>query len=146
MWIRSNDMAPMIALRPLIPSDEPFLWEMLYQALYVPPGQPPLSRDLIQSPELRPYVEGWGGLSDIGWLALDDEIPVGAVWFRLLVGTNRGYGYVDDTTPELSIAVLPEYRGQGIGTMLLRQLLELSPLPYSAISLSVDAENPARRL
>ena len=90
---------------------------------------------------------GWGREGDCGFLASDAETsqPVGAVWLRLLVGKNQGYGYVNDDTPELSIAVLPEYRGQGIGTQLLTYLLS-SVYGHSSISLSVSEDNPALRL
>jgi ribosomal protein S18 acetylase RimI-like enzyme len=71
--------------------------------------------------------------------------PVGAVWVRLVVGEGKGYGYVDDDTPELSIAVFPEYRGQGIGTQLLTHLFA-SVCGQSSISLSVSAKNPAVKL
>jgi GNAT superfamily N-acetyltransferase len=36
---------------------------------------------------------------------------------------ETGCGFVDSETPELSVAVRPEYRGRGIGTLLLRRLL-----------------------
>jgi hypothetical protein len=39
-------------LRPLARDDEPFLWEMLYQAIYVPPHLPPPDRSIIESPDL----------------------------------------------------------------------------------------------
>lgn len=71
--------------------------------------------------------------------------PVGAVWVRLMIGENKGYGFVDDATPELSIAVLPEYRGQGVGTQLLTHLFG-SECGVSSTSLSVSLENPAVRL
>ena len=70
---------------------------------------------------------------------------MGAVWLRLLKGEAGGYGYVDDRTPELGIAVLPDYRGQGIGTRLLEQLLR-DATSYDAISLSVSKGNPAINL
>jgi ribosomal protein S18 acetylase RimI-like enzyme len=134
-------------IRRLIPEDEPFLWEMLYQAIYVPEGEPAPPREIVRLPELARYVPGWGDASDCGFLASDAETrqAVGAAWLRLLTGTNRGFGYVDDTTPELSIAVLPEYRGRGIGTQLLVHLLE-SDCGHSTISLSVSPGNPAIRL
>jgi ribosomal protein S18 acetylase RimI-like enzyme len=138
-------------IRPLAPEDEPFLWEMLYQALYVPEGQSALPREVIYLPELARYVKNWGRkgypLGDRGFLASDAATnqPVGAVWLRLLVGENKGYGYVDDDTSELSIAVFPEYRGQGIGTQLLTHLLA-SVCGQSSVSLSVSANNPAVRL
>jgi ribosomal protein S18 acetylase RimI-like enzyme len=136
----------MIEIRLLIREDEAFLWDMLYLALYVPEGNPPLPREVIHSPELSPYVHNWGEPTDEGFLALVNGKPVGAVWIRLLTGSNRGYGYVDDHTPELSIAVLPEYRGKGIGEMLMRCLFSSMEACYSAICLSVSAENPALRL
>jgi ribosomal protein S18 acetylase RimI-like enzyme len=59
---------------------------------------------------------------------------------------DRGYGYVDAETPELSVAVLPEHRGRGIGTALVIRLLETARVRYRAVSLSVARENPALRL
>jgi ribosomal protein S18 acetylase RimI-like enzyme len=133
-------------MRPLTREDEPVLWEMLYLALHVPEGQPPFPREVLQAPGIRHYVEGWGRPGDMGVLALDGETPVGAAWLRLLTGEDRGFGYVDDETPELSIAVMPEYRGRGIGSEMLRRLLEIAGSRYTAVSLSVSADNPARRL
>lgn len=134
-------------LRPLTPDDEPFLWEMLYHAIYVPAGEAAPSREVVLEPELARYVGGWGRAGDCGVLATVEPLgtPVGAVWLRLLVGDDRGYGYVNDGTPELSIAVLPEYRGQGVGTRLLRELLA-SEAGQFPLSLSVSPDNPARRL
>jgi len=134
-------------IRPLELEDEPFLWEMLYQAIHVPEGQPPLPREIIQIPELARYVQSWGREGDCGFLSSDTltSHPIGAVWLRLPIGEHKGYGYVDDNTFELSIAILPEYRGQGIGTQLLTHLLA-SEWGKSSISLSVSADNPAVRL
>jgi len=61
---------------------------------------------------------------------------------RLLIGDNRGFGYIDDDTPELSIAVLPEHRGGGLGTALLERVFAMVP----RCCLSVDDRNPALRL
>lgn len=65
---------------------------------------------------------------------------------RLLAGEEKGFGYIDDFTPELGMAILPEYRGQGIGTTLLTRLVETAAASYEQISLSVARENPALRL
>jgi ribosomal protein S18 acetylase RimI-like enzyme len=134
-------------IQALKDEDEPFLWEMLYQALYLPEGQAALSREVVYSPELTRYVQGWGHDSDCGFVIIDPltEKTVGAVWLRLLTGKDKGYGYIDDETPELGIAVFPEYRGQGIGTQLLAHLLK-SSCGRSSISLSVSINNPAVRL
>jgi ribosomal protein S18 acetylase RimI-like enzyme len=135
-------------IEPATASDEPFLWEMLYQAIYVPAGAVAPARQIVDTPELSRYVRGWGLADDYGLkaLATDGRQPVGAAWLRLLTGENKGYGYVDDLTPELSIAVVPERRGEGIGTLLLKSLLEGVRGRYGAVSLSVSRENPALRL
>ena len=135
-----------ITIRPLTLADEPFLWEMLYQALYVPAGQPPFPRSILDEPDISRYVQSWGRAGDAGYAAQDGEQPIGAAWLRLLIGDNRGYGYIDDTTPELSIAVLPAYRDQGVGSTLLAHLLEYAGSLYRAVCLSVMAESRAVRL
>ena len=134
-------------IRPLTTEDEPFLWDMLYYALHVPKGQIAPPREVIRLPELARYAQGWGIEGDCGFIISDAAMgqPIGAVWLRLMVGENQGYGYVDDSTPELSIAVLPEYRGQGIGTHLLAHLFG-SECGGSSVSLSVSVGNPAVRL
>ncbi|MEM1427556.1 MAG: GNAT family N-acetyltransferase, partial [Cyanobacteria bacterium P01_H01_bin.130] len=75
------------AIRRLQTQDEPFLWEMLYQALYLPEGAAPLPRQVLRSPELARYVENWGRQGDVGFLAsMAEGIPIGAVWLRLPTG------------------------------------------------------------
>ena len=134
-------------IRPLELNDEYFLWEMLYQAIYVPTGTTPLPREIIYQPDIKKYVQDWQ-TDNIGLIAVlqSNQIPIGATWIRLFNINNPGYGYVNDETPELSIAVLPEYRNQGIGTRLILNLLEIVKDIYPAISLSVSSDNPAFRL
>ena len=146
-----------IDLRPLLPSDEPFLWEMLYLALYVPPGQAPFPRAILDDPDIACYVKGWGRAGDWGLLAVDGEnqvgatpagaSPAGAVWLRQWseVG-EKGYGYVSPQIPEISLALLPEYRNQGLGTRLLETVIALAKPRFPGLSLSVVESSPARRL
>jgi ribosomal protein S18 acetylase RimI-like enzyme len=140
-----NDASGII-IRSLTAADEPFLWETLYQALYVPEGADPFPRDIVKLPEISRYAEGWGRLGDLGFVAVIDETCAGATWIRLLKGANKGYGYVDETTPELTVAVAPAFRGRGIGTKLLARLMAEAKDKYQAVSLSVSADNPALRL
>jgi ribosomal protein S18 acetylase RimI-like enzyme len=140
--------SPNLIIRGASKLDEPFLWEMLYHSLYVPKGVPPFGRDVVRRPEIAMYVEGWGRSGDLGLIAIDSnsDTPVGAVWVRLFRSSERGYGYVDADIPELGIAVLPEYRGCGVGSALLNRVLEIAGTVYSAVSLSVSIDNPAQRL
>lgn len=136
-----------VAYRLATQSDQSTLWEMLYQAIYIAPGEPPPPRDIIFRPNLACYVENWGKPDDLGVIALAPlNRPIGAAWVRLLTAASGGYGYVDDAYPELSMAVLPEFRGQGVGTALLNKLLSAARKRFLGVSLSVSAGNPARRL
>jgi GNAT superfamily N-acetyltransferase len=134
-------------IEPIELSDETLLWEMLYLAIYVPPGVFAPDRDIVHTPELSRYVEGWGKEGDLGVKVLtSDGQADGAAWLRLLTGKNRGYGYIDDETPELGIAIVEEHRGKGIGTQLLKHLFEQARGMHAAVSLSVSKDNPALRL
>jgi ribosomal protein S18 acetylase RimI-like enzyme len=135
-------------IRPIKPEDTHFLWEMLYQAIYVAEGLTPLPRDVLLQPEIRKYLQDWGQPHDSGFVALDSVTSnrIGAVWLRLLTGDQKGYGYVDDATPELTMAVVPECRGHGVGTQLLSHLLRAAESRYPSLSLSVSPDNPALRL
>jgi ribosomal protein S18 acetylase RimI-like enzyme len=128
--------------------DEPFLWTMLYEASHAGEDGVTSADELRVVPELARYVEGWGRPTDVGVVGgPGPKEPLGgAAWVRMLTGDRAGYGYVDDSTPELAIAVAPGARGAGLGTALLTRLLaEVRPL-FGAVSLSVRADNPARRL
>lgn len=99
------------------------------------------------NPALDRYVKDWGRSGDLGFVAIDsksaDECYIGAAWLRLFSSDNRGFGYIDEGIPELAIAVSPAYRGKGIGTKLLTQIIEVAGNIYPAISLSVRDHNPA---
>jgi ribosomal protein S18 acetylase RimI-like enzyme len=97
-------------------------------------GEPPVQR----------YVERWGRPGDTALIAIQDFQPVGAAWYRLFRAENAGYGFVDEETPELSIAVVPSKRGSGLGSELLDALMAKARAEgYEAISLSVEKDNPA---
>jgi GNAT superfamily N-acetyltransferase len=135
-------------LRAAAASDQAFLWEMLYLALFVPPGEAPPSRLLLRDPAIARYVEEWENRTgDSGLIALVEGTPVGAAWLRYFPASQPGYGFVNEKTPELSIAVLPAHRGKGIGSRLLERLLQgVDSISPDSISLSCDPANPAKRL
>jgi ribosomal protein S18 acetylase RimI-like enzyme len=132
-----------ITIRALTTADEAFLWDMLYLAIYVPEDSLPISRDILNALEIAKYVKGWGRAGDSGLMALDSETmqPIGAIWLRLFSEDEPGYGYVAADIPELSIAVLPAYRGKGVGTQLMAALIER--VKDAPISLSADPQNRA---
>lgn len=138
----------LFTIRPALPNDLPFLRDMLYESIFTPEGAQPPNRDIIDRPSLSKYVDGWGKTGDIGFIALSNQNqPVGSVTLRFFTAASKGYGFVDEITPELGMAVLRKYRGQGIGTALLRAVLEeANQRGIKAISLSVDPRNPAKRL
>ncbi len=131
-------------VRDALGTDEEFLREMQYQSIFVPPGEPPVPSSLVDSDELARYYRGFGDrVGDVGRIAeLGSGRPVGAAWVRQLIGADPGFGYVDDRTPEVVVAVTEEHRGRGIGTALLTSLFDDVP----RCCLSVDARNPALRL
>ena len=96
--------------------------------------------------DLARYVGRWGRYGDVGVIAAIEGVAVGAAWLRLWSKGDHGYGYLDDQTPELAIAVVPEERGNGIGTALLNKLLAIAQPQFPAICLSIRADNPALRL
>lgn len=118
--------------------------EFLYEVIFQPEEGKRLPRTVIQQPELWRYIEGFGERpGDCGMAAVIDGTVVGAAWSRLM----RGYGYVDDGTPELAVSLYPEYRGRGIGGRLLRALFaELRDRGFRSVSLSVQHANPAYAL
>ncbi len=116
---------------------------MLYEALFVPPDKEPFPRSVLDAPEVAKYAAGFGTREgDVGFVAEAANDSIGAAWVRLLRGADSGYGYVDVDTPELTVAVVPRWRGRGVGTALCRRLLEVVP----RMSLSSDVRNPALHL
>ena len=117
--------------------DVRFLRDMLHHAYYWrerSPGEEP-------GPVAR-YVKGWGRPGDTALIAVEDGFPVGAAWYRLFRRDDPGYGFVDEETPELAIAVVPSRRGHGLGEALLEALCERAKSErYSALSLSVEKGN-----
>ena len=104
---------------PLTTQDEPIVWDMLRYAAHESSLE-----SVQQQPELARYAAGWGRVGDCGYGAWQGTTPIGAAWMRLWSGDDKGFGYISDGIPELGLAVIPDYRGQGIGTRLLTQLLD----------------------
>ena len=119
-------------LRPVGIHDVRFLRDMLRHAYHW----------RLNEDEERPvyrYVQNWGRPGDAGVLALEGPHAYGAAWYRLFSEQEPGFGFVDERTPELTIAVVPSRRGHGTGKELLTALLERAKEEgHQAISLSAE--------
>ncbi len=131
-------------IRRMRPEETPMLKDFLYEAIFQRSGEPRLPREVVQEPALRVYIEDFGRKKDDCCLvAQAGDAVVGAVWVRNI----EGYGSVDGETPEFAISVLPDFRGAGIGTALMRAMLaRLQAAGYARASLAVQKDNYALRM
>lgn len=139
----------MVRTRPAEAADRDFLAAMLVEAINWDPAGQPLSPLVILSiPQNTRYVEGWPGPGELGIVATDGRgRPVGAAWYRHLPRDAPGYGFIAEDVPEVSIGVVSGHRGRGVGTRLLIELHDTARVAdVGALSLSVEDDNPARRL
>ena len=133
-----------IVIRKLQPEEVELLKDFLYEAIFIPEGVSPPARDIVERPELRLYYEGFGNAPADHCLAAEtDGHVVGAVWTRIM----NDYGHVDDETPSFAISLYKEYRGQGIGTKLTKEMLAfLREKGYKRASLAVQKANYAVKM
>ncbi|GIU97902.1 MAG: N-acetyltransferase [Actinomycetota bacterium] len=135
-------------IRPVTKDDVPFLKKMLYEAARWNPDWPrePLE-EVLADPMLVRYHAGWGRPGDGGVIAELEGEPVGACWYRVFTQDAPGYGFIDEKTPELSIAVLPLHRRKGIGHALLHSaMVQAREEGFQALSLSVAVHNRSRMM
>ena len=134
----------MTRLRELAKNETKLLESFLYEAIFIPEGVEPPDRSIIEQPELKIYYEGFGtGRADHCIVADDDGRVIGAVWTRIM----NDYGHVDDDTPSFAISLYKEYRGRGIGTRLMKEMLTLlKEKGYKQASLAVQKANYAVRM
>jgi len=131
-----------LKIRQIEVSEYPVLEEFVYHALFLPSGVKPPPREVIYEPNIYVYINDFGGKDDCGVVAEQDGKIIGAAWTRII----PAYGHIDDKTPELAISVLPNCRGQKIGSKMMEHLFELLwKRGYKQTSLSVQKENAAVR-
>lgn len=123
-------------IRKLQKQEYPLLDHFLYEAIFVPDGVEPPPKTIIASPELQVYVAHFGeSKDDHGLVAEVEGKIVGAVWVHIM----NDYGHIDDKTPSLAISLDKEYRGLGIGTAMMKEILALLKTHgYRQVSLSVQ--------
>ncbi|SMC46854.1 Acetyltransferase (GNAT) family protein [Oscillospiraceae bacterium] len=131
-------------IRKIYPDEYAVLKDFLYEAIFIPEGVEPPSKDIVELPELRLYYEDFGkGRGDHAIVAEEDGMIVGAVWTRIM----NDYGHVDDDTPSFAISLYKECRGKGTGTCLMKAMLDLLRQEgYKRASLAVQKANYAVRM
>ena len=139
-----------------ITSDEyEVLDDFLYEAIFIPEGVDAPPKEIINAPELQVYVEKFGSREcDICFVAeMEPQAEergkklfrniIGAVWVRIM----DDYGHIEDGVPSFAISLYEEYRGLGIGTALMKQMLaELMDRGYRKTSLAVQKANYAVKM
>lgn len=134
-------------IREIRPNELYILEEMLYHAVFQLPGAPPYPRDIIKKPEISVYIDDFGKPDDYCLVADAGDKIAGAAWVRILAGDIKGFGNIDDQTPEFAISLLREYRGKGIGTALMKKMIAYLKIKgYTQTSLSVNKNNYAVRM
>lgn len=131
-------------IRTISEGEGGLLQDFLYEAIFVPEGMPAPIKSIINQPELQVYIAGFGEKKDdIGLVAEVDKRAVGAVWVRIM----NDYGHIDNDTPSFAISVYKDYRGLGIGTNLMKEMLcILKDRGYKQASLAVQKANYAVRM
>ncbi|MBQ8147230.1 MAG: GNAT family N-acetyltransferase [Lachnospiraceae bacterium] len=133
-----------IHIREINSNEYKVLDEFLYEAIFIPEGVEPPPREIINAPELQVYVQDFGKQEgDICFVAEAKEKIVGAVWVRIM----DDYGHIEEGVPSFAISLYKEYRGYGIGTNLMKQMLtELKDRGYQKTSLAVQKANYAVKM
>lgn len=134
-------------LRPGSAKDLEFLEEMLFEAFFWDTSiRRPLFASFRGDPEFSKLLAGWGRRGDRAIIAEESGRRIGAAWFRLWTPDLHSYGFVDDMTPEIAMAVRQDDRSAGFGRNLLDALVNMARTDsFTALSLSVSPLNAACR-
>lgn len=133
-------------IREIRQEEIPLLDDFLYEAIFIPDDyKGKLERDIIYMvPQLYAAIDKFGTKPEDDCLVAEaDGRVIGAVWVRI----EEEYGHIDDETPSFSISVLKEYRGRGIGTALMANMIErLRGKGCKRASLGVSKKNYAVKM
>ncbi|MCL2355497.1 MAG: GNAT family N-acetyltransferase [Oscillospiraceae bacterium] len=134
-------------IRQIDESEIQLLKDFLYEAVFQKDENNLIPRSVISEPEVEVYIKDFGKPDDLCLVAELDNKIIGAVWTRILCGEVKGFGNIDGDTPEFAISLYKEYRGIGIGTALMKDMLDLlKEKGYKKTSLSVQKENYAVKM
>jgi len=130
-----------LSVRAADTEDVDLLWEFLAVAAYEPNGQA-----ARQQPVVAAHLQNWPGAHDFGYIALRDGKLAGAAWVRQFSLNEQPSIYFNAQTPELSIGVAEDARGNGVGSRLLTTILAEAGRRQFDVCLTVRHTNPALRL
>jgi ribosomal protein S18 acetylase RimI-like enzyme len=132
----SSNITPAISLRPILPDDEQFLYEVYKstragELAHIPWNEVQLKAFLLMQLNARDqsYRMYYAGMDDR--IILFQNRPIGRL---IVVRTNEEIRLAD-------VALLPEYRSSGIGTSLIKELLAESDKTKRPIRLQVEKPN-----
>ena len=132
----------MIQIRALQPADKSHLPRFLALAAHETDVQ-----IVLDNPDLARYIEHFGRDGDCAVVARCDGKIIGIAWARFWTPDDHGFGWIDETTPEMAIAIEADFCNQGIGARLIEALKsESRAMGAIQVSLNVRADSPAVRL
>lgn len=133
-----------IVIRNIRKNEYHLLEDFLYEAIFIPEGIKKPTKDIINNEKLQVYIRNFGEDKNDNCLVAEvNNKIIGACWTRIM----NDYGHIDDNTPSLAISLYEEYRGQGIGTKLMTNMLQLlKEEGYKKVSLSVQKNNYATNM
>lgn len=127
-------------IRKIREDEYTILSDFLYEAIFIPEGMEKPPKSIIEQPKLQVYISDFGKTDDWCFVVEVKEKIAGAVWVRIM----DDYGHIDNETPSLAISLYEEYRHLGLGTALMREMLQfLKDKGYMQVSLSVQKVNYA---
>ncbi len=131
-------------IRPISINEHGLLKDFLYEAIFIPKGVEAPPKEIIDRPELQVYIKNFGEQKgDYCLVAELDQKIIGAVWVRIM----DDYGHINDETPSFAISLYKEYRNHGIGTALIKAMLDLLKNEnYHQASLAVQKANYAVKM
>jgi ribosomal protein S18 acetylase RimI-like enzyme len=131
-------------IREMKKSEYKLLDDFLYEAIFQRDETNLVPKKIIKNPELQVYIKNFGEEKDDYCLCAEkNDKVVGAVWVRNI----KGYGSIDDITPEFAISLYRDFRGYGIGTAMMKEMLRiLKNAGYSKTSLAVQKDNYALKM
>ena len=134
-------------IREIRHSEIPLLKDFTYEAIFQRDESNLVPRDVLDQPEIKVFYDNFGKPDDLCFVAEVDRKIVGAVWTRILSGPVKGFGNIDNETPEFAISLYKAYRGKGIGTALMKSMLDLlKQRGCKQASLAVQKDNYAVKM